>query len=48
MPAGLEISDKAAELEIGKLTKVWFLIINIAYTYIILSSKASREIPDLS
>lgn len=44
MPASLEISDKADELEIGRLTEVGFLMINIAYTY----SKPSREIPHLS
>lgn len=48
MPADLRISDKAEELEIGKLTKVGFLMLNIASTYIILGSKTSREIPHWS
>lgn len=48
MPTGLEISDRVEELEIGKLTKVGCLMINIAYIYIILSSKSSWENPLLS
>lgn len=43
-PSAVEITGKAEELEIGKLTKVGFLMMYIAYTYIILSSKLSREI----
>ncbi len=44
-PGDLEISDKAEELEIGKLTKVGFSMINITFTYIIFGSKPWREIP---
>jgi len=47
VPAGLEISDKAEELEIGKLTKVKFLMLNVAHANIVLSGNSSREIPYL-
>lgn len=48
MPTDLQISDKAEDLEIGKLTKVgFFIMLKIASTYIILDSKTSRGNPSL-
>lgn len=35
-PAGLEMLDKAEELEIGKLTKVEFLMLNVAHNYVLI------------